>query len=510
MGPSRAAGAVEWGTSQPPHGRPAGADEPRAAPPTATAARARRALRLSARRPLRHRPAPVDGVRCADFDARTGELRTELELGDDLLEQEMTTLSGGQAAKVSLAGLLLGRYDILLLDEPTNDLDLRWSRATRGVRPRPRRTDGDRVARPRVPRTDGDRGRRAGRAHPGSDHFSGGWLAYQAEREPPGGTPRRRTAPTPKRDDLTRPRPSGAGVGRQGRDPHTSPSQGTTTALRGRHDRVHGTACRAGEPHRAGPGTPRRGREALGAVAAELRDRLRGRSGDLVALLDDAVVDLGVPARAARPGGGVGRTSRHRRSERQRQDHAAARLLGQVPLTSGLHRRGSSVVVGGVEQARRQLSDARRCSMPFCAETGSTVAEARSLLAKFGLGPSEVGRPTRSLSPGERTRATLALLQARGVNCLVPDEPTNHLDLPAIEQLEAAVAAFGGTVLLVSHDRRFLGNGAARADRRAPRRSGDRRPRHLTEVRLRRLHPLHVRRGGRLDALAATDPRPWR
>ena len=50
----------------------------------------------------------------------------------------------------------------------------------------------------------------------------------------------------------------------------------------------------------------------------------------------------------------------------------------------------------------------------------------------------------------------LALLQSRGVNCLVLDEPTNHLDVEAIEQLEDALAAYPGTVLLVTHDRRFL------------------------------------------------------
>ncbi len=65
-------------------------------------------------------------------------------------------------------------------------------------------------------------------------------------------------------------------------------------------------------------------------------------------------------------------------------------------------------------------------------------------------------RAADSLSPGERTRASLALLSARGVNCLVLDEPTNHLDLPAIEQLEQALAGFAGTVLLVTHDRALL------------------------------------------------------
>ncbi len=61
-----------------------------------------------------------------------------------------------------------------------------------------------------------------------------------------------------------------------------------------------------------------------------------------------------------------------------------------------------------------------------------------------------------TLSPGERTRASLALLMANGANLLVLDEPTNHLDLPAIEQLEQALDTFAGTVILVTHDRALL------------------------------------------------------
>ena len=73
-----------------------------------------------------------------------------------------------------------------------------------------------------------------------------------------------------------------------------------------------------------------------------------------------------------------------------------------------------------------------------------------------GWRSAHVLRPAATLSPGERTRAALALLQARGVNLLVLDEPTNHLDLPAIEQLESALESYPGTLLLVTHDRRML------------------------------------------------------
>ncbi len=78
------------------------------------------------------------------------------------------------------------------------------------------------------------------------------------------------------------------------------------------------------------------------------------------------------------------------------------------------------------------------------------------MLAKFALGRDDVGRPAPSLSPGERTRAALALFAARGVNCLVLDEPTNHLDLEAIEELERALEDYEGCLVVVTHDRRFL------------------------------------------------------
>src|SRR5207302_1100871 len=72
----------------------------------------------------------------------------------------------------------------------------------------------------------------------------------------------------------------------------------------------------------------------------------------------------------------------------------------------------------------------------FVHESALRVEDARTLLAKFDLGADHVLRAAQSLSPGERTRASLALLSARGVNCLVLDEPTNHLDVEAIERLE--------------------------------------------------------------------------
>jgi ATPase subunit of ABC transporter with duplicated ATPase domains len=114
------------------------------------------------------------------------------------------------------------------------------------------------------------------------------------------------------------------------------------------------------------------------------------------------------------------------------------------------------VVVGEIEQVRAQLETAATLLRSFTDATGMLVPDARTLLAKFGLVAAHVERPAASLSPGERTRAALALMMANGANLMVLDEPTNHLDLPAIEQLEQALDAFGGTVLLVTHDRALL------------------------------------------------------
>ncbi|HWT23496.1 MAG TPA: ATP-binding cassette domain-containing protein, partial [Solirubrobacteraceae bacterium] len=131
-------------------------------------------------------------------------------------------------------------------------------------------------------------------------------------------------------------------------------------------------------------------------------------------------------------------------------------LTGELPLAAGTRWIGPGVRIGVLDQARAGFDGAGALLDAFVAHSGLSQQDARSLLAKFGLGEDAVARAARSLSPGERTRASLALLMASGANWLVLDEPTNHLDLPAIEQLETALGAFDGTLLLVTHDRTLL------------------------------------------------------
>jgi ATPase subunit of ABC transporter with duplicated ATPase domains len=181
------------------------------------------------------------------------------------------------------------------------------------------------------------------------------------------------------------------------------------------------------------------------------------RSGDIVARLEAAVVrrgdfvlgpvdlEIAYGERVAILGAnGSGKTT------------LLHTLLGELPLESGSQRVGPSVVLGRLEQARDTFSVDGTLMEAFQRASGADASACRSTLAKFGLGAEHVLRSARTLSPGERTRAVLALFTISGVNCLVLDEPTNHLDLPAIEQLEQALDTFTGTVLLVTHDRALL------------------------------------------------------
>lgn len=402
--------------------------------------------------------ARYESLSAGDFEARLATVLAEVGLGAELRDRDMGALSGGQEARAALAAIMLSRFDLTLLDEPTNDHDFEGlARLESWVQRRPGGiviVSHDRAFLDRsvTEVLELDEHHRTGTL------FGGGWSGYVTERE----TARLHEAEAhatyeAARRDLThraqRERQwATSGVAREKR----SPRDNDKAQRDFRVNRTEKLAARARSTERA--------MAALEVVEKpwvgwDLRFQIAQapRSGAVVARLEGAVVtrggftlgpltlEIGWADRLALVGpNGSGKST------------LVEALLGRLPLVEGSQWMGPSVVVGELRQDRRALDGSGTVVDALMERCGVPLPEARSLLAKFGLGADAVTRPMSSLSPGERTRAELATFGVLGVNLLVLDEPTNHLDLPAIEQLESALRVFDGTLLLVSHDRRLL------------------------------------------------------
>ncbi|MGA5195569.1 ABC-F family ATP-binding cassette domain-containing protein [Streptomyces exfoliatus] len=394
----------------------------------------------------------------ADLEERAEEVADSLGLTVGL-DQPMTSLSGGQAARAGLASLLLSRYDVFLLDEPTNDLDLegleRLESFVKGLRAGTVVISHDREFLTRTV----TKVLELDLAQQQITLYGGGYDAYLEERD---------RARRHAREDFEEFAGKKAALEARGHMQRSWMDKGVKNARRKATDGDklgRNARSEASEKQAAKARQTQRMIERLDVVDEprkewELRMEIAAapRSGSVVATLREAAVRRGDfsfgPAtlqidwadRVAVTGAnGAGKST------------LLAALLGRLPLDSGDAFLGSGVVVGEVDQARKLFHGTETLLEAFCAAVPETEpAEVRTLLAKFGLKAVHVMRPATTLSPGERTRAALALLQGRGVNLLVLDEPTNHLDLPAIEQLESALDSYTGTLLLVTHDRRML------------------------------------------------------
>jgi ATP-binding cassette subfamily F protein 3 len=369
-----------------------------------------------------------------DWRDRAASFVRGLGFTDADLDRPRATFSGGELTRASLARALASQPDLLLLDEPTNHLDiesLEWlEEMLRTLDAAVILVAHDRwfleAVTTAVLELEGGK----------SVYFPGAWHVWRREQAARDlhqlKTAQRQTEQLARLERFVERFRYKASKARQ--------AQAKLKQI----EKLQASRVHAPDRRRRTLGfdflkPPRSGRDVVVA------DGLRVRAGDKL-LLEEAcfAIERGEHVALVGPNGS-GKTT------------LLETILGRRGAVDGRVRLGHGVLPAYFSQHEAELDERGSVLDAAMSGTGLKRPEAQSLLGRFLFsGWDEHEKPVVALSGGERRRLALAIVVASGANFLVLDEPTNHLDLEPREALEAALEAFPGTVLLVSHDRALL------------------------------------------------------